>query len=576
MVNNPLHLSIAHLNDTHSYLEPLSLPLSMSIEGQSVTPYVSAGGCARIKTKSDEFRQIAHNKNRHFLLLHAGDCFQGTLFFSLFKGAADAHLMNELKIDAMTVGNHELDIGNELFAQFSTLVKFPILAGNWDLSAESQTKQIRLSENSNIYSYDSEKKIAKCLIKDYQGEKLAIMGLSIDRMEDISSPDPDTPFVASLETAQNTVRYLNDLGINKIILLSHLGYEADKELAAKVDGISLIVGGHSHVLQGDYSLVGLNKEDDYGIKVNNTYIVQSGFYGQALGHCEIDFNADGNVTRFDGNNHLLLGRRLFIDADREEESQSNLYNRICDVIDNHPLISVCEKNIDIQNTLRDNYLPQVIQLQKEKVAILDRKLRHVRIPDQNGPSQIAPLVAKSFYLSMKKRGFPVQFSIHNAGGVRCSLQPGGITASDIAGKLLPFAIPIGIYFLTGQSLYETIEGALNNALNNGIEGTGSGSYPYTYGLRYQYDASNTLGKRVVSLNLYVDGNWVSIDKKGIYCGTSTSYTMKGKEGYDSITKTVTAPFLSDVTMADAFIEALKNDQEFLNYPMHYQSKVFNQ
>lgn len=576
MVNNPLHLSIAHLNDTHSYLEPLSLPLSMSIEGQSVTPYVSAGGCARIKTKSEEFRQIAHDKNRHFLFLHAGDCFQGTLFFSLFKGTADAHLMNELNIDAMTVGNHELDIGNELFAQFSTLVSFPILAGNWDLSEESQDKEIRLSDNSNIYSYDTEKKIAKCLIKDYQGEKLAIMGLSIDRMEDISSPDPDTPFVPSLETAQNTVRYLHAQGINKIILLSHLGYEADKEIAANVDGISLIVGGHSHVLQGDYSLIGLNKEDDYGIKINNTYIVQSGFYGQALGHCEIDFDAEGNVTRFEGNNHLLLGRRLFIDADREEESQSKLYNQICDVIDRHPLISVCEKHIGIQNTLRENYLTRVTELQKQKVATLNQKLRHVRIPDLNGPSQVAPLVAKSFYLSMRKRGFPVQFSIHNAGGVRCSLQPGGITVADIAGKLLPFAIPIGVYFLTGQSIYHTIEGALDNAFNNGVEGTGSGSYPYTYGLRYQYDAFNPMGTRVVSLHLYVNDNWVPVDKTSVYCGTSTSYTMKGKEGYDAITNTVTAPYLSDVTMADAFIEALKNDREFLNYPMHYQSLVFNQ
>ncbi|MCE0495873.1 bifunctional metallophosphatase/5'-nucleotidase [Vibrio salinus] len=573
MINNPLQLSIAHLNDTHSYLEPLSLPLSMAIGGKTVTPYVSAGGVARIKTKADEYREIAKHKKRDFLFLHAGDCFQGTLFFSLFKGRANAHFLNELGIDAMTVGNHELDIGNEIFAQFSKQVNFPILAGNWDLSSESQSKSPRLSDNEKVFSYDADKQIANCLIKEFQSEKLAIMGLSIDRMADIASPDADTPFVSAVETAQRTVSHLHGMGINKIILLSHLGYEADKELAAEVDGISLIVGGHSHVLQGDYSLLGLKKEDDYGIKVNDTFIVQSGFYGQAIGHCEIDFAADGTVTSFEGSNQLLLGRRLFIDADREEESQSELYNTICDVIDNHPLISVCRKDARMQEILTENYQSKVNNLKKEKVASLSQKLRHVRIPDEYGASEVAPLVAKSFYMSMRKRGFPVQFSIHNAGGVRCSLQPGGITAADIAGKLLPFAIPIGVYFLSGRSLYQTIEGAINNALSNGVDGTGSGSYPYTYGLRYEYNSELPAGKRVVLLQLNVDNDWISIDKTKVYCGTSSSYTMKGKEGYDAIISTVAPSYLSDVTMADAFIESLRSDRYFLNISDSSYSKI---
>ncbi|MDC0611468.1 bifunctional metallophosphatase/5'-nucleotidase [Vibrio sp.] len=563
MTKPALSLTIAHINDTHSYFEPISLPLSIEIDGEHLTPYVSAGGFSRIKTKVEEMREEAILRERNFLFLHAGDCFQGTLFFSLFKGSANAHMLNELGIEAMTVGNHELDVGNDLFAAFAEQANFPILAGNWDLSNEIESKDLRLSTNPRVHSYNPDRAIASPIIKDIEGEKLAIFGLSLDRMADISNPDPDTPFVDSSHVAKNTVSYLNSLGINKIILLSHLGYEADKELAAEVDGISLIIGGHSHVLQGDYSAIGLEKLDDYGVKINNTYIVQSGFYGQAVGHCDIDFSDNGEVISFNGKNQLLLGRRLFIDADREEESQTKLYHKVCDLIDGHPLISVCRKDLNIQKILRENYLPQVQALDEDKLAVLDQKLRHVRIPDEKGPSDVAPLVAKSFYLATRRRGFPVQFGLHNAGGVRCSLQPGDITAADIAGKLLPFAIPIGVYFISGSSLRSTLEGAINNALSNGVEGTGTGSFPYCYGLEFEYVAQNAFNDRIRELKIWIDNAWVNIDDEKIYCGTSTAYTMKGKEGYDAIMKVVTPSQMTSVTMADAFIESMKLDKGFL-------------
>ncbi len=76
------------------------------------------------------------------MLLHAGDCFQGTLYFSLFKGEANAELLNELRPDAMALGNHELDMGNEPVGKFIREIEFPLLAGNWNLSREG-TKSFR-------------------------------------------------------------------------------------------------------------------------------------------------------------------------------------------------------------------------------------------------------------------------------------------------------------------------------------------------------------------------------------------------------------------------------------------------
>ncbi|GAM55840.1 5'-nucleotidase [Vibrio ishigakensis] len=66
---------------------------------------------------------------------------------------------------------------------------------------------------------------------------------------------------------------------------------------------------------------------------------------------------------------------------------------------------------------------------------------------------------------MRSEGHEVDFAIHNAGGVRCSLNPGPVSKADIAGKLLPFAVPIGVYKLKGKYIKPTLEGAIDNALD---------------------------------------------------------------------------------------------------------------
>ncbi len=196
------------------------------------------------------------------------------------------------------------------------------------------------------------------------------------------------------------------------------------------------------------------------------------------------------------------------------------------------------------------------------IAHASGKLRHVRIPDENGPSQLAPLVAEAFTYAMEKRGYQVQFAIHNAGGVRTSLLPGAVSVADIAGKLLPFAVPIGVYKISGYALAQTLEGAINNALNNGVEGTGSGSYPYTHNLSFDYQADNPIGERIQNLAIFIDGAWHSVNAEGNYYGTSSAYTMKGKEGYHALTAMKGEGKVTNVSMADAFIELL-TDKPYL-------------
>jgi len=155
--NKPVRITLAHINDTHSYFEPQSLQLQLNIEGKSISPYVSNGGFSRIATRAKQLKAKALQHDRDFIFVHAGDCFQGTLYFSLFKGKANSDMLNALGIDVMTIGNHELDMGNEPIAAFLDRIQFPLLAGNWDLTNEITTKSHYLNGRPNLLSYHSKR-----------------------------------------------------------------------------------------------------------------------------------------------------------------------------------------------------------------------------------------------------------------------------------------------------------------------------------------------------------------------------------------------------------------------------------
>ncbi|MCQ9049677.1 bifunctional metallophosphatase/5'-nucleotidase [Vibrio diabolicus] len=567
MNNNhkPVRIKLAHINDTHSYFEPTSLQLKLKINNElTLEPYVSAGGFSRIATRVEQLRDDAQRQGHGMLFLHAGDCFQGTLYFSLFKGKANADLLNALKIDAMALGNHELDMGNEPVALFCQRTQFPLLAGNWDLSNESLEKPHRVSDSNNVYSYQTETQSAQYIVKEFHGELVAIFGLSIDKMSDIANPDADTPFKSAIETAKATVKQIHSSGIKNIILLSHLGYEGDLELAEQVEGIGIIVGGHSHRLQGDFSSIGLGQDDPYGVKVKDTYVVQAGFHALTMGHCVIEFDENGKATMLSGQNELLLGRRIFWDSTLNQQLDQGVFETACDFIHGQPNVVVCKKHPETQAILSDKYIPRVRQLQSQVIASIDTKKRHVRIPDEFGESELASFVARSFLYSLNKRGHEVQFAIHNAGGVRTSLNPGNITVADIAGRLLPFAVPIGFYDVKGSAIRRALEGAINNALNNDVEGTGSGSYPYTYNLNFEYRADAPKGERIQSLAIFDGQQWVDVQDDTWYRGTSSAYTMKGKEGYDALLEMKGEGRVTNLSMADCFIELLTDEPNCLN------------
>ena len=162
----------------------------------------------------------------------------------------------------------------------------------------------------------------------------------------------------------------------------------------------------------------------------------------------------------------------------------------------------------------------------------------------------------------------MDFALHNAGGVRCSLEPGPLSEADIAGRLLPFAIPLTLYRVHGHELAEALEGAIDNATNNGVVGNGSGSFPYTAGMRFCYQADRPKGSRITRLEWEASpGQWQSIEMDAIYRGVSSAYTASGKEGYTALARTLTQHNQElGITLADAFIRWARHLPELAPLP----------
>ncbi|OOF34746.1 bifunctional metallophosphatase/5'-nucleotidase [Salinivibrio costicola] len=528
----PFSLTIAHINDTHSHFE--STPVSLSLDSEDTRVYANCGGFARIASAVKHFRHQAEQNQHGFLFLHAGDCFQGTLYYSLFKGKANADMLNRLGIDAMAIGNHELDQGNGPVADFLDDIKFPLLAGNWHVDDEAKDKQKRVSDKPSLMPYLPEHARASTLIKTYAGHQVGLFSLAVEQMAALAHPDHDTPFLPATQIAKNTVAYLRAQGVNTIILLSHLGYDKDKALAAAVKGIDVIVGGHTHVLQGDFQNIGLEAQDPYGYQVNDTWIVQAGCHAQSIGRFTLSIDEKGRPTAFNGQNYVLLGRSLAMDASREQQLTDTSYQAARDYLNSQSNVLILPSDLDLKHHLQQTYRPQVAQLERDIVTHVPERLRHVRVPDGEGSSDVAPLVTESFLWAAREQGIDAEFAIHNAGGVRVGLNAGPLSAALIAGTLLPFAIDVIAYRVTGEQIRNALEGAINNATNNGVAGLGTGSFPYCAAIRYRYEAWRPMGQRITQLEIKRGEHWVAMDDEHRYTGVSSSYTAQGKEGYDAL------------------------------------------
>ena len=183
-------LTILHTNDFHSRFEPVSKYDSGCSEEKNLEGKCF-GGTARLITAVAAARARSNNS----ILVSGGDQFQGSLFYTYYKGKVAAEMMNKLGYDAMTVGNHEFDDGPEVLRGFMDALDFPVLMSNADYSGEAMlagklVKSVVIELGPMRVSLRPEYRFAYPRKKNAASHLLSSMELGIFVAE---SPDARTP-----------------------------------------------------------------------------------------------------------------------------------------------------------------------------------------------------------------------------------------------------------------------------------------------------------------------------------------------------------------------------------------------
>ncbi|MCB1420040.1 MAG: metallophosphoesterase, partial [Notoacmeibacter sp.] len=283
-------VNILHINDLHSRIEAINKYDSTCGEKDEAEGKCF-GGVARVHSKINERRDALKGEGKNVLVLDAGDQFQGSLFYSTYKGKAALEFMNGIGFDAMAVGNHEFDDGPDVLATFIDGAKFPVISGNTLVGANEKNLAGKVKEH---------------VISEMGGQKVAILSVLATDTDETSSPGDNVLFGDEVAYLKDAVAKLEAEGINKIILLSHVGLPRDREIAAAVSGIDVIVGGHSHTLMSN-TVEGAPK---YPEMVKNpdgkdVPIVQAYAYSKYVGELAVTFDDAGNVTEAKGDPILL-------------------------------------------------------------------------------------------------------------------------------------------------------------------------------------------------------------------------------------------------------------------------------
>ncbi len=238
-------LVILHVNDTHSHLDPLR-----------------DGRCGVIERAAviDSVRTAVGEEN--VLLLHAGDFNQGTSYYNVLGGLLEADIVNALRYDCITLGNHEFDNGVENLMERLAKIECPVVCANYDFS-----------------HFPGGAKITPSVVIEKAGYRIGIIGMLCDISTVVSRTISDRiprveDEVGTANRWAHCLRY--DKACDIVIVLSHMGYEADCAFAAQSCDVDFIIGGHSHTFLDEPTVV-MNKESQ------PVTIVQDGCWGEELG-----------------------------------------------------------------------------------------------------------------------------------------------------------------------------------------------------------------------------------------------------------------------------------------------------
>lgn len=477
-------LVILHTNDTHGH--------DVAVEGKTV-------GTAGVVALKKEFEAAGAK----VLLVSAGDFVQGTTLVSLDKGASAVDFMNAAHYDAAALGNHEFDYKMEALNANVKRAQFPILAAN---IVDAETGKAIFGDH---------------VVFDTPVGKVGVFGL--DTPETMTKAHPDNVTGLNfyqgeelVKCAQDQVKALKEKGCTYIVALTHLGVSEESQpnrstdVFAAVEGVDLVVDGHSHTVM------------DGGEKVGNTLIVSTGEYLNNVGVVI----TDGKTTTAE-----LVSAAEYTKVDEEVAA---VINAKADEVSKEMAKSFGKTEVDL-NGERD---PGV---RTEETNLGD--------------------FATDALLWQAKQNLgedAVDAALTNGGGIRASIPAGEITMNDMK-TVFPFGNTVVTLDVTGAQLLEALEAATWSTPGAigafpqvaGIEFSVNVTVPYQNGKQYPdstYFAPAAPGSRVTIAT--VGGE--PFDPAKTYTIATNDFTAAGGDTY-YVFKEASNMTMTAVAMEDALI-----------------------
>lgn len=476
-------LTLLHMNDFHSRHRPVN---ARSI---SCTPAPDCfGSSPRLATAIHEQRDAARAAGRQVLLLDAGDQFQGSLFYTAHHGMTELDVQHAIGTDAMALGNHEFDNGPAPLGRYVARARFPVLSANVDVSGEpalaAHVKPWTMIERAGL--------------------KIALIGLTTPDAAVSSSPGPTIRFTDPAAALARATAEARAAGAQLIILVSHLGLAADRQLPTP--GVAVVIGGHSHSLLSNDEPGALGPHPSIG--PTGAFIVQAQAYGRYLGRLDLDLAEDGRVLAYGG-----ACRHIGLDLPEDPKVAAIVaaYAAPLDAVLNHPVAT----------------LPAALDVTACRVA--------------QCPLGSAVASAMRAAVHTLPPGIPAEtpiVALMNGGGLRVGLPAGPVTLGQVL-DTMPYGNTLATTVITGAELIETVR--------HGLSMTGRGGYPQWAGLR--------LSPRL-EIEVEHGGGWSAIDPAAPYLVATNNFVRTGGDGYTVLRDHGQSPYDNGAAIAEVFAEAM--------------------
>lgn len=409
------------------------------------------GGYARVKSVIDKTRPTHPNS----LFLNAGDEFQGTLFYSLYKGSASADVLNQLGFDAMTLGNHEFDDGDDVLAAFINNLTFPVIS-------------------SNVHT--THRKLAEKLVeyKLYPRHSLAVVAVTTVTTPDISKPGNGTTFAPPVSAIQKTVDYIrkNHCDIKRIVALTHIGYQEDILLARQTRGFNLIIGGHSHTLLGDMpGATGPYPTIEKNLDGEEVFVVTSFRWGEYVGYIDIAYEkGSGKILTYSG-------------------APIHLTNTTAQD-------TILQQKINKYAEAFAEYAGHVLGVTTTTLVQSTCQVEECTLGDFTADAMLA------------YRADSTDVAITNAGGLRAEIEAGNVTLQNVL-EMFPFGNAIVELTFTGEELWKILEGSVSKVSQFDGGAITSGAQ-WSHTLRVSVNPTNPIGKKIIDVT--IKGEPLVLDK----------------------------------------------------------------